>query len=310
MNVDRPRVLVADDDPATILIISNALKDEFEVIRAATGGEVLDRVAANDIDLVLLDVLMPGIDGFDICRRLKADPATANLPVVFVTILEDSLEEARGFEAGGVDYITKPVRPAIVRARVRTHVELKRTRDMLEHLASRDPLTGVANRRRFDEAFDGEWRRSQRAGTWLSLAIADVDHFKRFNDRHGHLAGDERLRRIAASFTWHARRAGDLVARFGGEEFALILPRVDSVMMAAVLRNLLCGVSAPETEEAEDRPITVSIGAVSVVPSRDATARDALGVADDLLYAAKHEGRDRAVHVDLATRLKTVVKRS
>ena len=144
----------------------------------------------------------------------------------------------------------------------------------------------------------------------MSLAIADVDHFKRFNDRHGHLAGDERLRGIAASFTWHARRAGDLVARFGGEEFALILPRVDSVMMAAVLRNLLCGVSAPETEEAEGRPITVSIGAVSVVPSRDTTARDALGVADDLLYAAKHEGRDRAVHIDLATRLKTVVRRS
>jgi diguanylate cyclase (GGDEF)-like protein len=171
-------------------------------------------------------------------------------------------------------------------------------------------LTGVANRRRFDEAFDEEWRRGQRAGTWLSLAIADVDHFKRFNDRHGHLAGDERLRRIAASLTWHARRAGDLVARFGGEEFALILPGVDSAMMAAVLRNLICGVSAPETEGADGGPITVSIGAVSVVPTRGATAREALAVADDLLYAAKHEGRDRAVHMDLATRLKTVVRRS
>jgi diguanylate cyclase (GGDEF)-like protein len=295
-------VLVVDDEPATVRIISNALGDDFDVVQAATGAEVLERAAAGDIDLVLLDVVMPGVygflDGFDVCRRLKANPKTADVPVIFVTVLENIEEEARGFGVGGVDYITKPVRPAIVRARVRTHVELKRTRDALERLASIDPLTGVANRRRFDVALGEEWRRSQRARTWLSLAIVDVDHFKLFNDRHGHLAGDDCLKEIAASFGRYSRRAGDLVARYGGEEFALILPGVDAVMMPIIVRNLLRGPS-----------ITVSIGAVSVVPSRDASARDAFGVADDLLYTAKHEGRDRGIHMDLGTRLKTIVTR-
>src|SRR5262245_12842763 len=218
---EKPRVLVADDVKANVLIVASALEDYFEVVQVTTGPEVLERVAAGDIDLVLLDVVLPGLDGFDGCRRLRENPATAHVPVIFVTMLEDTVEEAHGFEVGAVDYITKPIRPAIVRARVRTHVELKRTRDMLERLASVDSLTGVANRRRFDVALDEEWRRCQRGRSWLSLAIVDVDHFKQFNDRHGHLAGDGLLRRIATSFTQYTRRAGDLVARYGGEEFAM-----------------------------------------------------------------------------------------
>ena len=204
----KPCVLVADDVPANVIIVSSALEDEFDVVQATTGPAVLERVAAGDIDLVLLDVVMPGLDGFDVCRRLKENPATAHVPVIFVTMLEDTVEEAHGFEVGAVDYITKPIRPAIVRARVRTHVELKRTRDMLEQLASVDSLTGVANRRRFDVALDEEWRRCQRGRSWVSLAVVDVDHFKQFNDRYGHLAGDARLRRIAASFARYTQAGG------------------------------------------------------------------------------------------------------
>jgi PleD family two-component response regulator len=203
-----PRILVADDDRINTLIISNALKGEFEVVEAGTGTEVLERVAAGDIDLVLLDVVMPGLDGFDVCRRLKSDPTTADIPVIFVTSLEESSEETQGFAVGAVDYIMKPIHPPIVRARVRTHVELKRTRDLFEKLASVDPLTGLANRRRFDAALVGEWRRTTRSGRWLSLAMVDVDHFKEFNDRHGHPAGDQCLQAIAASLLRGMRRAG------------------------------------------------------------------------------------------------------
>jgi diguanylate cyclase (GGDEF)-like protein len=308
----KPCVLVADDVPANVLIVSSALEDEFDVVQATTGPAVLERVAAGDIDLVLLDVVMPGLDGFDVCRRLKENSATAHVPVIFVTMLEDTVEEAHGFEVGGVDYITKPIRPAIVRARVRTHIELKRTRDMLEQLASVDSLTGVANRRRFDVALEHEWRRCQRLRSWLSLAIVDVDHFKQFNDRHGHLAGDARLRRIAASFTRFARRVGDLVARYGGEEFALILPNVDGAAMPVVLRNLLRGVPEAGANPAlpAEKVMTVSIGAVSVIPAREANARDAFAVADDLLYAAKNDGRDRAIHMDLNSKTRTVVTRT
>ena len=147
-----PRILVADDDRMTVLIIAAALRGEFDVVIVSTGAEVLERAAAGDFDLILLDVMMPDLDGFEVCRRLANHPHTAKIPVIFVTALEETADEAHGFAVGGVDYITKPIRPAVVRARVRTHVELKRSRDALERLAAVDPLTGIANRRAFDSA--------------------------------------------------------------------------------------------------------------------------------------------------------------
>jgi diguanylate cyclase (GGDEF)-like protein len=307
-----PRVLVADDERATTLIITSALKGEFEVVPTMAGDTIVERVSAGDIDLVLLDVVMPELDGFEICRRLKGDPQTAAVPVIFLTALDARADEMRGFNVGAVDYITKPIDPSIVRARVRTHVELKRTRDLLEQLALVDQLTGVANRRQFDRALGEEWRRCRRDGRWLSLAVADVDHFKQFNDRWGHLAGDERLRSIAASLTRTSRRAGDLLARYGGEEFALILPEVDPAMMQGVTRELLRAVSGTTEDrrpDADQMIVTVSVGAISVVPSRDTTATAALAVADSLLYEAKAAGRDRGVHIDGSTQRKTVISR-
>lgn len=299
-----PRVLVADDQMSNILIVAAALKGEFDVVAAATGAEVLER-ADSDIDLILLDVVMPGLDGFEICRRLKADPRTASIPVIFITGLEASSDETHGFEVGAVDYITKPIRPSIVRARVRTHVELKRARDTLEQLASVDPLTGVANRRRFDAALDDEWRRTSRAGRWLSVVMVDVDHFKAFNDRFGHPAGDVRLREIAAALARTARRAGDLVARYGGEEFGILLPEVAPPMMHVLARAMLASVagSAPDA-------VTISLGAVSIVPPHGLTSADAIATADRLLYEAKSGGRDRAVHLDLSTNEKQYITRT
>jgi diguanylate cyclase (GGDEF)-like protein len=307
-----PRVLVADDERATTLIITSALKGEFEVVPMTAGGAIVERVSAGDIDLVLLDVVMPELDGFEICRRLKAQPETAGVPVIFLTALDARADEMQGFSVGAVDYIAKPIDQSIVLARVRTHVELKRNRDLLEQLALVDSLTGVANRRQFDRALGEEWRRSRRDGRWLSLAIADVDHFKQFNDRWGHLAGDERLRAIAASLSRTSRRAGDLLARYGGEEFALILPDVDTSMMQGVTRELLRAVfeTSEDGRPSEDRMIvTVSVGAISLVPSRESTATGALAAADGLLYEAKAGGRDRGVHLDGSSRQKTVICR-
>jgi diguanylate cyclase (GGDEF)-like protein len=311
-NVTVPRVLVADDEPATTLIIASALAGEFEVVPVTSGSAVVERVRAGDIDLVLLDVVMPGLDGFEICRRLKSHPQTAAVPVIFITALDERADEMQGFKVGAVDYIAKPIHPAIVRARVRTHVDLKRTRDILEQLASIDPLTGVANRRQFDRALSEEWRRCRRGKRWLSLAIADVDNFKQFNDRWGHLAGDERLRAIAAALARSSRRAGDLVARYGGEEFGLILPDIDPAMMHGVMRALLRGVSGTNVDRSAngDRMIvTISVGAVSTVPSQESTATAALAAADALLYEAKASGRDRCVHLDRSTEHKTVIAR-
>ena len=300
---------MADDEPANLLLIAHALDGECEIIRAASGTEVLEHVTVGDIDLILLDVVMPGLDGFEICRVLKSSPITAGIPIIFVTALDERRDETRGLDAGAVDYITKPIHPSVVRARVRTHLELKRSRDLLEQLASIDPLTAVANRRRFDVALEEEWRRARRASRWMSLALVDIDHFKQFNDRYGHLAGDRRLRAIAGSLATCTRRAGDLVARYGGEEFALILPEVESAMMRGVIQTLLERVTTVEAEPGIEA-VTVSLGAISVIPSRDDVLTAALSVADLLLYEAKSGGRDRSVHLDVATGQKTVIQRA
>ena len=197
-----------------------------------------------------------------------------------------------------------------MRSRVRTHVDLKRTHDLLEQLASVDPLTGIANRRRFDTALAEEWRRNGRAGRWLSLALVDVDHFKQFNDRHGHLAGDDCLRRIAEWLSRSSRRAGDLLARYGGEEFGLILPDVDASMMHGVVRTLLAGVAVPHIDGAPSvaaELVTVSIGAISVIPPDGTSVVQALAAADDLLYEAKAEGRNRCIHLDGQSYEKTTI---
>ena len=267
----RRRILIVDDQPANVRVLGEALREGYELFFATTGPRALELAAQGGIDLVLLDVMMPGIDGF---------------------------------EAGGVDYITKPISPPIVRARVRTHIELKDARDRLFRLASVDGLTGVANRRQLDAILDGEWRRAQRHGHWLSVALVDVDYFKRFNDRYGHARGDECLRAVAQALAKSCRRPPDLVARYGGEEFALVLPETEPEGARALVATLLDHVDQLAIEHLDSdcaRHVTVSAGAVSVVPTDSQSPRDVLDQADRLLYEAKKGGRHHAVHMDLLT---------
>jgi diguanylate cyclase (GGDEF)-like protein len=308
--VARPRILVADDQTANLLLVTHALKDEFEIWSTTEGAELIEEAAGCGGDIILLDVEMPGLDGFDVCRRLKEDARTAGIPIIFLTARDAMSDETLGFDVGGVDYITKPIRPAIIRARVRTHLELKQARDLLERAASVDALTGIANRRGFDAALDLEWRRAVRRGRWLSLAIVDVDDFKKFNDAFGHLKGDTCLRDVATSFSRLTRRSGELVARYGGEEFALIFPEIDPSSMKNVMTALLDGVASLDIAHPDSRAgakVTVSAGAVSLLPTRDKPMLEALETADRLLYEAKEGGRGRGVLLDLATDLKSVV---
>ena len=167
-----------DDNPTNVKVLQTRLRaDGYEVVTASDGEEGLAAAREQTPDLILLDVVMPEINGFDVCRQLKSDDRTAPIPVIFVTAREEESDEARGFDIGAVDYITKPIRPSIVRARVRMHLELKRARDLLERLASIDGLTGIANRRQFDSLMDQEWKRATRSSSFFSLAIIDVDEF-------------------------------------------------------------------------------------------------------------------------------------
>jgi diguanylate cyclase (GGDEF)-like protein len=307
-----PRVLVADDDPTTVLLISSALRGEYEVVVASSGAAALERADAFEFDLFLLDVGLPDFDGFEVCRRLKERPHAAQVPVIFVTAHDQTADEARGFAVGAVDYIAKPIRSALVRARVRTHVDLKRSRDALLRLAMVDGLTGIANRRSFDEAISREWRRGQRKQTscWMSLALVDVDHFKQFNDKHGHLAGDECLKSIARALAGTARRAGEVAARYGGEEFAVLLPDVDPAGMADSMQKLMyrtAFVYTPAGQLGVRHAVTVSVGAFSILVPRDETEMSALAVADTLLYEAKASGRNCCVHQECGPESKTVI---
>jgi len=309
---ERHRLLIVDDQPGNVQLLAGVLSDDFELHGATNGLRALELAGSERIDLVLLDVMMPGMDGFEVCRRLKADERTRAIPVIFVTSLGEVHDETAGFAAGGVDYITKPISPPVVRARVRTHIALKEARDRLEELALVDGLTGVANRRRFEACLASEWRRAQRGRHWLSLALLDIDHFKGFNDRYGHAQGDDCLRAVAQALATVCRRPADLFARYGGEEFALVLPETGVEGAQAAFLNGLARVAELGIVHAASScasHVTVSLGAVSLVPGEDDDAKSCLEKVDRLLYEAKANGRRHGLHVDLATGTRSRIAR-
>lgn len=304
MSTARRRVLIVDDQPQNIRMMAEALRHEYEVFFAPSGVKAIELAETAGVDLILLDVVLPDLDGFEVCRRLKADDRTSGIPIIFVTAREETSDEEAGFSAGGVDYITKPIRPPVLRARVRTHLELKHSRDLLESLASIDGLTAIANRRRFDTYLEHEWKRCGRMGEPFSLAIVDVDHFKNFNDTYGHARGDDCLRAVAQTLASVARRPTDLAARYGGEEFGLIVPGTEADGMRSMMNKLMARVRAlaiPHASSASSETVSISVGAITLVPPIHESAVFAVTLADELLYEAKQNGRNQVRFLDVAT---------
>jgi diguanylate cyclase (GGDEF)-like protein len=300
VTLENSRILIVDDQADSALSLAMALRGSYEVLVANSGAQALE--LSPRADLVLLDVKMPGMNGIEVCRRLRADEATRRIPVIFVSGLDQAENQTEGFEAGGVDYIVKPINIPVLRARVHTHLELKAARDLLERNATVDALTGIANRRRFDEVLKEEWRRLARSSTRLTVAIVDVDHFKAFNDHHGHLGGDACLKAVAQTLSGLWRRPGELVARYGGDEFAVLLPEVDwEGARGFVVRSLLAVSRASVEGVAPPGSISLSLGAVTLVPSFVHTIEETLRMADEALYKAKENGRGRGVAADLET---------
>ncbi len=310
--VRRPRLLVVDDQPLNIQVLYEAFSADHQVLMATGGAQALALCASQQPDLVLLDVVMPGMDGHEVCRQLKANRTTCDIPVIFVTAHHDEAAETMGLDIGAADFISKPINPKIVRARVRTQLTLKAQSDLLRQWVYIDGLTGVFNRRHFDERLVLEWARAARSGAALAVALLDVDFFKRFNDRYGHQAGDDCLRRVAACLKAGVRRPGDLVARYGGEEFVCLLPETDLAGAMVVARQLGAAVHAMQIEHGDSAAapvVTVSLGVCSW-PRRlaskagaeiAASTADLLRQADAQLYIAKSSGRHQGCGVALTS---------
>ena len=299
----RPKLLVVDDQAANIQALYQAFAADHQVFMATSGEQALALCASKQPDLVLLDVMMPGMDGHEVCRQLKADPDTRDIPIIFVTAHSDEEAEARALEAGAVDFITKPINPRIVRARVKTHLTLKAQTDLLRHWVYIDGLTGVHNRRYFDERLAVEWRRATRAALPLSLVMMDVDFFKHYNDHYGHQAGDDCLRRVASALKSGLSRAGDMLARYGGEEFVCLLPDTDLAGAMHVAVALGHTVDAQRIEHADSAAapiVTLSLGVCTRGLHAAGTAADLLRQSDAQLYRAKSLGRHQVCGAEMA----------
>ncbi|NDV23098.1 diguanylate cyclase [Desulfovibrio sp. JC022] len=289
------KILIVDDAPANIKLLGAALADEYRVSVALDGPGALEIAASDDPpDLILLDIVMPGMDGYEVCRALQSKPETKEIPVIFITSRDQVEDEAKGLEIGAVDYIIKPFSLPIVKMRVKTQLELKKQRDMLKELSMIDPLTGLPNRRQLEGRLKIEWQRARRHESPLTISFIDIDFFKLYNDSNGHAMGDECLRLVARELAGSLHRSTDFVARYGGEEFVALLPDTDREGGLRISEKLRANIQKLEIDHCEslNSVVTVSIGVASMVPDNGDGFDVLLHQADKALYLAKEKGRN------------------
>jgi len=284
--LSRGLVLIADDSVTNIQILKACLADVYEIITASNGEECLKLVDKGP-DLILLDIEMPKIDGYEVCRRLKANRQTRNIPVIFVTSKNDGGDEELGFNVGAVDYITKPIKPTVVMARTKTHVTLKQQKDKLKEIATRDQLTGLYNRHYLFENAEQKVARARRHEDTFSVLMIDVDHFKQVNDKFGHGFGDYVLKTIAGELSSSIRKE-DVSARLGGEEFIIILD-ASNLANAKIKAQKLCEII--QKIDFKKCQVTISIGVAELCNQKE-SFEQLLERSDKALYLAKEKGRN------------------
>ncbi|MBV7317241.1 diguanylate cyclase [Shewanella sp. NIFS-20-20] len=283
-------VLIVDDIKMNQLIMSQCLKGIYQV-KVAQNGQDCIQLANMDPqpDLILLDVMMPEFDGYQVCRQLKENPNTAKIPIIFVTGKDSDDDEQYGLEIGAVDYITKPIRPAIVKARVAAHIQIKNQRDALQYLALHDALTGLFNRYFLEECAQQRIARFRRHNEPMSVVMFDIDNFKMINDTHGHDIGDKVLQGVAKLMTQLTRKE-DVVARMGGEEFVILMdcPLEDAVTKTQSMCDALAGLMPC------DLLVTASFG-VTAASADFMIFADLVKQADIAVYQAKYQGKNQVV---------------
>jgi diguanylate cyclase (GGDEF)-like protein len=309
------KALVIDDTVTSATLVCHLLgKMGLEPLHARDGESGIEMFKKEKPDLILLDIIMPGMDGFEVARRVRQLERDGEwTPIIFLSARTGDEDLERGIAVGGDDYLAKPVSEVVLKAKVRAMQRIAQMRYSLlvltrkldeanrelTRLSAADGLTGIANRRCFDEALSREWRRAARSGTSISLLVADVDHFKQFNDGYGHQVGDECLKAVARALECQLRRPTDLVARYGGEEFAAILPETDAdgaARVAEAMRAAVASLAITHRFSTTAAMVTISVGVASMQPGRadDSGFVGLLQAADRALYRAKHAGRNRS----------------
>jgi len=293
-------ILIVDDEPASIIALTKMLSQDYTVYAAKNGCDAICVASEYQPDVVLLDILMPGIDGYETLSRLKSDEDTQPIPVILVTGLTNIEYEEKGLVLGASDYISKPYVPSIVKLRVQNQIRIVNQLRMVNHLSTTDQLTGIPNRRSFNLQVNKEWGRNMRDKKPLSLMILDIDRFKVFNDTYGHQQGDEVLRIIATTLKESLRRSSDFAARWGGEEFVILLPNTDmngALVNAERIRENIEQTSIT-ISNGNSVGLTVSIGVTTIIPTQDLNQSELISQADRALYSAKEKGRNKVCKFD------------
>jgi diguanylate cyclase (GGDEF)-like protein len=308
------KILVIEDSATARNALSQHLRSlNMEPLTASDGFSGIEMVSEHRPDLVLLDVVLPRMDGFDVARRIREREGPGDwTPIIFLTMRTGDEDLEKGIAAGGDDYLTKPVSPVVLGAKLRAMQRIMEMRQALlattraldaanqelRRLSAVDGLTGIANRRHFDESLSREWRRAARARRPLTVILWDIDFFKQYNDVYGHQSGDTCLKAVANALAAEARRPGDRVTRFGGEEFAIILPDTDArgaAYIAERMRIAVVGLAIPHSGSTVARIVTASGGVASLVPQAEGGESELVHWADAALYEAKRAGRNRVV---------------
>ena len=294
-------VLIIDDSIGNIKMLSSILENEYNITVTKNGIDGINKLKQVQPSLILLDVLMPEMDGFEVLARLKEDKKTKNIPVIFITCLSDDKNEERGLSLGAVDYIVKPFNANVIRARVKNHIQLFLYQRTIENLAMLDGLTGIPNRRNYDQRMEAEWGKAIRRQTPLSLAIFDIDCFKEYNDNYGHLQGDDVLKRVATVLNSILIKENCYLARYGGEEFVALFKNTSqekAIRITEELRIAVESLAIPHFHSRAAKTVTISAGGKTIIPKWDDDLHRFVNSVDERLYIAKGLGRNQIVWED------------
>jgi len=294
-NGKKKQILIVDDDRSNIMALNHILKPTYSTLAAINGQAGIEIAKTALPDLILLDIVMPDMSGFEVIAELKRVNTLTETPVIFITALDSTEDEKKGLNLGAADYITKPFSGPIVEARVNTHLKMAEYIREIKRFGITDTLTGLPNRRCFDDRIKVEWGRAMREKEPLSVLVIDADNFKNYNDTYGHLQGDILLKTAATVFTKSVERAGDFVSRWGGEEFVILLPNTDSAGAVDIAERVRTNIKEAIIPLPDGTPTstTISIGVNTKIPAAGETIEEFLNKADQMVYAAKKAGKDR-----------------